>query len=97
MSLKGEWILFGGKNEALPQWLRSFYVDEDRQAWFPLAAFGDEDMLTICASFDGESLISNKGHAFAKSSWIEKEVNDQESIECMKRAKERALASVSDK
>lgn len=57
----------------LPEWLRTFFVDDRGEVYLPCAAFGNEQMATLCLVYDGVPVVQDAGHVYAPSWWLIKE------------------------
>ncbi len=61
-------------NTNLPKWMRSFGIDMDGGIFVPAEYSGQGEMETmLCASYDGISISSYRGHTFVPLAWLEKE------------------------
>ena len=60
------------KNISLEAWLRTFFVTDDGDVYLPCGAFGDESLAVLSLGFDGQSFVSDDGHAYAPATWLVK-------------------------
>lgn len=64
-----------GKRRA-PKWARQCALDSANQLWVPAAMAGNEQMVLLCASFDGEPVFLHDHHLYVRASWMEREHPD---------------------
>jgi len=57
----------------LPKWRRSAAMDSKGQIYAPAILCGNENAVFLCANFDGESCLENKGHAYFRLEWMKRE------------------------
>ena len=60
------------KNISLEAWLRTFFVTDDGDVYLPCGAFGDESLAVLSLGFDGQSFVTDGGHAYAPATWLVK-------------------------
>ena len=61
------------EDDALPEWMRTTFVDEDGRMFLPCGIFTDELTATLCIANDGVPLVRHEGHVYAPASWLERE------------------------
>ena len=64
----------------LTAWQRAFGVAEDGEFYVPAAIAGDEEKVMMCASYDGISVASYKGHFYVPLTWAKKEFPDADEV-----------------
>jgi len=64
----------------LTAWQRSYGVSEDGEFYVPAAIAGDEQKVMMCASYDGISVASYKGHLYVPLTWAKKEFPDADEV-----------------
>ena len=64
----------------LTAWQRSYGVDEDGEYYVPAIIAGDEQKVMMCASYDGCSVASYKGHLYVPLTWAKKEFPKEEEV-----------------
>jgi hypothetical protein len=66
-----EWFVIEGSK--LPEWLRSLFVDEHGEVYFPCGAVGNERIIMLCMVADGVRIVRSEGHLYAPVSWLTRE------------------------
>ena len=66
-----EWFVIEGSK--LPEWLRSLFVDEHGEVYFPCGAVGNERIIMLCMVADGVRVVRSDGHLYAPVTWLTRE------------------------
>ena len=70
-----EWFyLEKQENSKLPEWKRSFAINDDGVVFVPGALAGiSENEVHLCSHFDATPSVENKNHRYFPSKWLAKE------------------------
>ncbi len=62
--------IMGNNGTGLPEWLCTFFVDENDEVLLPCGAFGDELQAVLCLGYDNQSFVRDGDHAYAPARWL---------------------------
>jgi hypothetical protein len=75
-------------NTNVPEWMRSFGIHPEKGIFVPAIYSGQNETETmLCASFDGISICSHRGHIFVPLAWMEEEYPKE--VELFQRIREK--------
>lgn len=60
------------RDNGLPEWMRTYFVDENGTVFLPCGAFGNELEAILCLGFDGDPFVKQDGHIYASAAWLAK-------------------------
>ena len=60
------------RDNGLPEWMRTYFVDGSGTVLLPCGAFGNELEAFLCLGFDGDPFVRQDGHIYASATWLAK-------------------------
>lgn len=81
------WVMTEKGKERLPKWARSAAVRSDGTVFLPAAYAGNENMVFLCAGYDGDvPVLSANHHLYIPTWWIAREYPElRERLEAIER------------
>jgi hypothetical protein len=86
-----EFFTVGGNSKKAPEWQRTAGIDNNNDVYAPAIICGDESMVMMSATFDGEPIATYDDHVFLRIKWMRQ--NNPLDLELLNKIERRILLS----